>query len=48
MSKDINKKRNKKEEGKKGADDSWASGCLDVFILPIQIFIAGYSLFNIV
>jgi len=43
------KKRKKKEvDGKKGMDDNWVPGCVDLFILPIQIFIAGYSLFNII
>jgi len=48
--KNYDKKQKKEDEGKKEVDDKWGGlpGCVDLFILPIQIFIAGYSLFNII
>ncbi|WP_161805191.1 hypothetical protein [Sporosarcina globispora] len=42
------------EEKKKGSydknktyDDGCAPGCVDLFILPIQVLIAGYQIINL-
>ncbi|MEH7355318.1 hypothetical protein V7150_17310 [Neobacillus drentensis] len=45
----YDKRQKKENEGKKEVDDKLVlPGCVDLFILPLQICIAGYSLFNII
>jgi hypothetical protein len=47
MARNKYKQRKKKEDdGKKGMDDNWVPGCVDLFILPLQIIIVGHHFFH--
>lgn len=43
---DNNKKKG--DKGKKGHDDNWMPGCVDFFVMPIQVLIVGSQLLNLV
>ncbi|MBM7606308.1 hypothetical protein JOC75_004356 [Metabacillus crassostreae] len=35
-------KKKKEVDGKKGMDDDWVPGCVDLFVLPLQIVLFGH------
>lgn len=42
------KKKKKEEEGKKGMDDGCVPGCIDFFLIPLQIAVLGYQFFHLI
>ncbi|QGQ47680.1 hypothetical protein [Metabacillus sediminilitoris] len=46
MARNKYKKKKKEDDGKQGMDDNWVPGCVDLFILPLQINIVSYHFFT--